>query len=116
MHGHNVSISRIISSLIQANLGCLPVQEFGLNQDTQVHMLYSEYICYLILTFQLCRKYFEVLHVCQNVSHPLFIVGNHYSVNAFTVGLMELEMLSDNFECLLNAVLLNKCFHAKYIP
>ncbi len=79
---------------------------------TPRYILYSELATCMISTFEFCRKYFEVLHVCQNVSHPLLV--NHYSVNDFAAGLMELKMLSDNFECLLNAVLLNKCLHAKY--
>ena len=37
--GRHVDYSFFICSLIQAALGCLPVQEFALNQDTQVHVV-----------------------------------------------------------------------------
>ena len=38
---HKFYFTNIPLSLIQAALGCLPIQEFGLNQDTQVAMTYK---------------------------------------------------------------------------
>lgn len=36
LRGEGVSLYNEFFSLIQATLGCLPIQEFALNQDSQV--------------------------------------------------------------------------------
>lgn len=102
-------------SLIQATLGCLPVQDFALNQDTQK-------IFRVVTRLSKCRHIAAPrrapatdLHPWQGLLHNWCAIIHGERTLSFSpvAGLMEYQLQESSYRSLLSAVLLNKCLKAR---